>query len=277
MMRKPTIDASRVLPILVCSLLVATVAWGVERDEDGEEEEEEFDVAELFFELNDTDGDLGIHALIDGEAWRKMRIRPDDGKRLLDVKVRGSLARQGLTEIFFESAEPTFDELAPEAFFARFPAGEYEVQGVTLDYRLLESDTELTHVIPAPPGNVTINGLDLAPDEEGECEEDELPEISNPVVIEWDAVTTSHPELGVSGAELEVLRYRMVAEFEDEDENVFVTNVDMAHDDATARYRVTLPAEFLVDGTEGKFEILVREQSFNQTAVETCPVEFATD
>ncbi len=271
---KRTNPMVRGLAALVSTLLMATVAWGIEG---GDEEEDEFDVAELFFELNDTDGDLGIHALVDGDPWRKMRIRPDDGRSMLDIRVRGSLRRQGLTEIFFESAEPTFDELAPEAFFARFPAGEYEVQGITLDYRLLESDTDLTHVIPAPAGNVLVNGVDLSPDEEGECEEEDLPEIGNPVVVEFDAVTESHPELGISGVPVDVLRYRVVAEFEDEDENVFVTNVDLVPDDETERYSVTLPPEFLVDGAEGKFEILVRENSFNQTATETCPVEFVAD
>ena len=33
-----------------------------------------FGEANLFFELNDTDGDLGIHALIDGEPWRRLEI-----------------------------------------------------------------------------------------------------------------------------------------------------------------------------------------------------------
>ena len=30
--------------------------------------------ASIFFELNDTDGDLGIHALIDGEGWKRLEI-----------------------------------------------------------------------------------------------------------------------------------------------------------------------------------------------------------
>ena len=31
-----------------------------------------FDEADVFAELNDTDGDLGFHALIDGEAWDRL-------------------------------------------------------------------------------------------------------------------------------------------------------------------------------------------------------------
>ena len=35
-------------------------------DDDSDEDEVPFEVAQVFFELNNTDGDLGIHALIDG-------------------------------------------------------------------------------------------------------------------------------------------------------------------------------------------------------------------
>ncbi len=35
-------------------------------DSDSDDHEVPFEVAEVFFELNNTDGDLGIHALIDG-------------------------------------------------------------------------------------------------------------------------------------------------------------------------------------------------------------------
>ena len=33
-----------------------------------------FDEAELFFELNNTDGDLGIHGKIDGDEWKRLEI-----------------------------------------------------------------------------------------------------------------------------------------------------------------------------------------------------------
>ena len=52
---------------------------------------------------------------------------------MLKVKVQGRLKRQGLTALFFESAEPTFGELDPVDFFKRFPEGIYEIEGVTLD------------------------------------------------------------------------------------------------------------------------------------------------
>ena len=122
-----------------------------------------FDEAELFFELNNTDGDLGIHALIDGDAWKKLEIEDVRERTILKVKASGRLRRQGLTEIFFESAEPTFDELSPAQFFRRFPEGIYEIEGKTIEGEELESEVELTHVMPAP-ADITVNGQPAAED-----------------------------------------------------------------------------------------------------------------
>ena len=83
----------------------------------------EFEVAQIYLELNDTDGDLGIHGLIDGEAWKSLEIEGPGELELMNVWLRTGLRRQGLTEFFFESAEPPFDELSPAAFLNRFKPG----------------------------------------------------------------------------------------------------------------------------------------------------------
>ena len=93
----------------------------------------EFEVAQIYLELNHTDGDLGIHGLIDGEAWRSLEIEGPGELELMNVWLRNGLRRQGLTEFFFESAEPPFDELSPAAFLDRFKPGIYEIEAVTLD------------------------------------------------------------------------------------------------------------------------------------------------
>ena len=92
-----------------------------------------FSKSDIFFELNHTDGDLGIHAKIDGDAWKSLEIEDPNERSMLKIRVKGRLRRQGLTEIFMESAEPTFDELDPEVFFARFPEGTYEIEGLSLE------------------------------------------------------------------------------------------------------------------------------------------------
>jgi hypothetical protein len=225
-----------------------------------------FSVAHIFFELNDTDGDLGIHALIDGEPWQQLEIVDPRERRLLLVTASGRLRKQGLTELFFESAEPTFDELAPEDLFRRFPVGIYDIEGLTLDGRELESEAELTHVLPAAPQPL-VNGVDnRETDAEGElgCFRPRGHEIE----ISWPHVATSHEEIGEPGVVIERVNYEVVVEIDgtpyrtsavlQPDANMFVVPGEI------------LDAAEVLGADEVKFEVLVREASFNQTATETC-------
>lgn len=64
----------RGLPLLLAAvvaltpLVAAPEIWA-------DENELPFDVAKVFVQLNDTDGDLGFHAQIDGEAWTLLKIK----------------------------------------------------------------------------------------------------------------------------------------------------------------------------------------------------------
>jgi len=251
-----------ILLIPVVALFLGAAAPEVWADDDDDDEEIPFDEAQIFFELNNTDGDLGIHAKIDGEGWKRLRIEDPRERKMLDIRVKGRLRKQGLTELFFESAEPTFDELDPEDFFNRFPEGEYEIEGITLDGEELESEVMLTHVMPAPP-EPTVNGVPAAED----CDVDPLPAVSAPVTIAWDPVTMSHDEIGESGVPLvgdhAVVNYEVVVEI---DETRWVTSIILPPS-ATS---FVVPQEILDLSDEIKFEVLVREASYNQTAVESC-------
>jgi hypothetical protein len=135
-----------------------------------------FEEAQLFFELNDTDGDLGIHASIDGGPWVSLTIEGPGDLRLLDIVSRAALRRQGMTQLSFESAEPSFDELAPAAFFRRFPEGRYEIEGLAQSGERLENTTRLSHVMPAAPGNIRLSGVPAAES----CDATPLPSVNAP-------------------------------------------------------------------------------------------------
>ena len=250
------------IPMRMLSIIIATaVALVLGAAVPQGQAQEEFDVADIFFELNDTDGDLGIHALIDGEPWKELEIETPDGSDMLDIRVRGRLGRQGLTELFFESAEPTFDELSPERFFRRFPEGEYVIEGETLEGDELESTATLTHLLPAPAGSIKVNNEPVPED----CDEGKVPSVNGRfITITWDEVTMSHPELGRTNEPIEVNRYQVVLEREEPTPLKFT--VDLPPDVTSLK----LPSRLLNSGDEVKLEILVREVSGNQTAVETC-------
>lgn len=238
---------------------------------DDDEEEIPYDEAHVFFELNDTDGDLGIHALIDGDAWKRLKISDTKDREILDIRVRGRLRRQGLTEIFFESAEPVFDELAPETFFNRFPAGIYEIEGHTLDGVELESETRITHAMPAPP-NPTVNGTAVAV----QCDEEEpgydAATVSGDIVIAWNPVELTHPSLGYpqGSADISIYNYEVVveAEFETADGEDFASILSVILPPGVTE--MTIPDEFLAQSDTFKYEVLAREASRNQTAIESC-------
>ncbi|MGD9365043.1 MAG: hypothetical protein PVH87_05055 [Desulfobacteraceae bacterium] len=245
----------------------AKKTWGpaVWAEENGDEDEIPFDEAKIFFELNDTDGDLGIHALIDGEPWKRLEIVDPNEMRMLNIRLRGRLKRQGLTEVFFESAEPSFDELEPKDFFRRFPEGEYEIEGITLEGEELEGEVWLSHVLPAPPEGIEINGIAAAED----CDADILPTVSGPITISWDPVTESHPDLGKEG-EVEIEQYQLVVEqVGDGDDFTLSFELSVNDENRENRWEVEIPADLIPVG-DTKFEILVRDENQNQTAVESC-------
>ena len=246
-------------PWTAVPIATAFVAGAAAQPNNDEGPETPFDEARLFFELNDTDGDLGLHALIDGDAWKRLEIDDPKDVRMLDVFVQGRARRQGLTEFFFESAEPPFAELPPQQFFRRFPEGVYDISGRTLDGEELDSEVTISHVLPAPPGNIQISGSDAAEN----CDADPLPSVSEPVVISWDPVTTSHPDLGKSGS-VEVDHYTLV--LEREEPTLLILAVDLPPE-LTA---FEIPSAFIGLGEAFKFEIQVRATNDNQTVIESC-------
>jgi hypothetical protein len=258
---------------LLIALMIGMATQDLWASEYGDDEEIPFDEAHLFYELNNTDGDLGIHAKIDGEGWKRLKIEDLKERKMLDIKVRGRLRKQGLTEIFFESAEPTFDELDPKDFFDRFPEGTYEIEGITLEGQELEREVELTHVMPAPPEVSIINGMAERMDAAEDCDA-ELPVVdpSEPVLIIWEPVEWSHPDPDGGGAGVQppvpvtIHNYEVVVEIDD---TPWVTSTILPPN-ATAFEVPQEILELVQSGGAIKFEVLAREASYNQTAVESC-------
>ena len=241
-----------------------------------DDDEEPFDEARLFFELNDTDGDLGIHGKIDGDEWKYLEIEDPRDRKMVQIRIRGRLRRQGLTELFFESAEPTFDELDPEKFLRRFPQGEYDIEGYTLDGEERESEVYLSHVIPAAPDNVMAGGapsasLESCEGEDGAASPPVIADATDGVTISWDPVTMSHAArwagddekiaLGEDGI-IDVRYYEVVVEI---DESDFKATAIIPGDVTEWE----LPGDFfeLAEGEDGfaqyKYEILVRTNVYD--------------
>jgi hypothetical protein len=211
--------------------------------------------AEIFVELNDTDHDLGLHGDIDGGAWTRLTVEGPRDRTLLDIFGAGKLRSQGLTQLAFESAEPPFEELDPAEFFGRFPEGRYEIEAVRQGGGLLMGTARLSHVLAAP-AVATVSGVAAAEN----CDAPSLPHVGGPVLIDWEPVTTSHPDVGRPGP-VTISRYQFFVEQGD---------MKLSLDLPPSVTEFEIPASITATGGRFKFEIIARTSTGNNTAIESC-------
>ena len=215
---------------LVCFLVFSIEGWAAQIP---------FAKAKIIFEFNSTGQDLGIQVSLDGEPWKNIKVVSPNGRILLEVEGKGTLKKFGLTELFVESNEPSFDEVPREDILALFPAGEYKFFGKTVEGDKLVGTATLTHNIPDGPVIVSpLQGDVVDP---------------NNTVINWNAVTTP---LGIN-----IVGYQVIVEGGNPS-RTFDVNLPGT---ATS---VTVPLEFLEPGTAYLFEVLAIEIGGNQTISE---------
>ncbi len=231
----------------------------------------EFGETTVIIEINASDGDVGFHSLMDGDAWSWGRITDPMGQKIVTAKASGAMADQGLTEFFFESAEPLCepDEEEPDdpvltlgEFLMRFAEGTYKFRAFTLDGDKLKGTAELTYDIPAAADISLTEDMEMAVDA---------------VVIAWmpgdDLGDSCHDQALIDDgiipdhADVPVVAWEVVVEPEDEDAAT-PTRKFTAHL-PPGQTSVAVPegyfTKYIEDGfTEFKFEVGAVEESGNQ-------------
>jgi hypothetical protein len=206
-----------------------------------------FSGTKIIIEFNASADDVGVQILLDGEPWRVVRINSPDGREILNIISKSSLRKQGLTELFFESSEPSLDELPLAEFLDRFPQGEYTFKGRTIDGSKMEGKATFTHVIPAGPKIATPLQGDTPPVVD-----------PNNLVIEWEPVTKTITD----SDEINIVGYQVIVE---QVEPLRVLSINLP----VSVTKVKIPPEFfLLKDTLHKFEVLVIEEGGNQTITE---------
>ncbi len=107
--------------------------------------------ARLKFEINATDSDGGVQLFLDADSWKEISLIDPRGVTVLTTTTTGRMAAQGGTELFMESAEPSFSNLPLAKLKKRFPAGKYAVRGTGLKGERYIGTAILGHNIPAGP------------------------------------------------------------------------------------------------------------------------------
>jgi hypothetical protein len=212
---------------------------------EGVKEVAEFADAQAHIEYNSTAGDLGFHVELDAPAWQRVMIYEEDGGVLFDVTNDGSVAEQGLTSLFFESAELPFDVLPYDVFLERFPAGVYTLVGIMNSGETVMSVMELLHNVPDPPQIILPAENEVVP--------------LDGVVIAWEPVTT--PE------DAEIERYQVIVFPVDppEGQDPIELDIDLTFELPAHVTQVQIPAELLMSGEAYQFEVIAVEAEGNKT------------
>jgi hypothetical protein len=191
----------------------------------------------IYWEYNSSADDLGVHVSLDGEDWKQLKITNPNDRVLFAVGGFGPYREFGMTELFFEGAEPSLSEVPLADLLARFPEGEYEFEGMTVDNKPIEGEAEFSHAIPDGPDVFATLGA------------------NNLLRIDWTAVTAPPP--GFPNLPINVVAYQVIVE-------EFQVTVP------SSVLSVTVPPEFvgaLVAGNH-QFEVLAIEANSNQTLTE---------
>jgi hypothetical protein len=196
----------------------------------------QFSMARIYIEYNSSANDLGFHVFLDAEDWESLRIVNPAGTTIFEVVGKGGYAGLGLTELFFEGAEPSLDEFPLADLLARFPEGKYKFIGVTVGGARLASTATLSHAVPDGPSvSAEVDG--------------------NTVIIRWDPVRG--PAEILPDEKVDIVGYQVIVD-------PFQVTLP-----ATST-EVTLPREFVESLAPGEhaFEVLAIEASGNQTITE---------
>ena len=221
----------RMLPVFLVAMVLLTVgapSWAAK-----------FSVARIYIEYNSSANDLGYHVSLDGEDWKGLKIVNPTGITIFEVAGKGGYQDLGMTELFFEGAEPPLDEFPLEELLALFPPGKYKFIGESVGGAAMRGTATLTHAVPAGPSNVSA-----------------VVGFNNYLVISWDAVTG--PPQGFPDEPIEIVGYQVIV-------GAFQVTVP------NTTTMVTVSPEFVesLGSGEHMFEVLAIEKGGNQTITES--------
>ena len=196
-----------------------------------------FAITKIFIEYNSTANDAGFHIFLDAEDWQEVEIVNPNGRTIFEVEGKRGFGNLGMTELFFEGAEPSLDDVPVDELLALFPEGQYKFFGKTVEGKRLVSTATLTHAVPAGPNVFAKVGF------------------GDTLVISWEAVTD--PAEGFPDIPIVIVGYQVIV-------GAFQVTVP------ASTTRVKVSPQFVASLAPGEhtFEVLAIEAGGNQTITE---------
>jgi hypothetical protein len=205
--------------------------------------------AKLNIEHNATDEDTGFQGFIDSEGWRRLDVRGPRGE-VLSFEGRGSLARLGVTELFFETVEPENADVPIAEMLAKLPEGNYRIAGPAQENGKSAGRTSgtavLTHDIPAGPKLVSPAEGATVP--------------VRGVVARWQPVTES-----ITGEPVRIIAYQLIIERDTKPHPHMIGKLGLSIYVPRGVTSIAVPKGFLQPRTAYMWEVLAIERSGNQT------------
>ena len=206
--------------------------------------------AKLNIEHNARDEDTGFQGFLDSEGWKSMTVTGPDGK-VLDFNGKGELGQLGLTELFFETAEPENADVPIEDLLETLPEGNYVFRGTATEAGERLGTTTgtalLTHDIPKGPELLT-------PEEDEQVPEDE------DLLVSWEPVDET-----IDGSDVNIIAYQLIVEKDEAPHQHMIGKFGLSMYLPADVTQMIIPAEFLEPGTDYEWEVLAIEESGNQT------------
>jgi len=193
-------------------------------------------IRKIYWEYNSSANDLGVHVSLDGEDWKRLKIVNPKNKAIFDVEGKQAYRNLGMTELFFEGAEPNLGDFPLGELLALFPEGDYEFVGKYVDGTEVEDSVKFSHAIPDGP----IVSATVGPNDS--------------VVISWTAVTSV--PAGFPQKPLSIVSYQVVI-----GSDALLVTVP------ANTLSLTVPPEFVASLPSGEqpYEVLAIDASGNQT------------
>lgn len=206
----------------------------------------------LIIEHNAKDKDTGFQGFIDSEeGWKRITVTDPNGKKVLDLRGEGKLGQLGLTELFFETAEPENADVPINELLKTLPEGNYKFKGSTAESAeekgTLIGTATLSHDIPEDPAI-------LSPDEGAVVPEDEN------LLVSWSPVHEN-----IDGSDANVIAYQLIIEKDQEPDPHMIGTFGLSMYLPPLVTQMTIPAEFLEPGTDYGIEVLAIEANGNQS------------
>jgi hypothetical protein len=205
--------------------------------------------AKLNIEHNATDEDTGFQGFIDSEGWRRLDVRGPKGQ-VLRFEGRGSLAKLGLTELFFETVEPANADVPIDEMLAKLPEGNYAIEGPAIENGERKGRTAgvawLTHDIPAGPKLVSPAEGATVP--------------VRGVVARWMPVSKT-----ITGEPVKIIAYQLIIEKDVEPHPHMIGKLGLSMYLPRTVTSIAVPDGFLEPRTAYNWEVLAIERSGNQT------------